>query len=617
MRRLLLFALLLIVAPTVAFATDVAAGGWTPRPVFPKGQGDHCVEPTEVMRRLHGEIVRPPDGTPSSRGLPHHDLAGCVACHAQRDKNGAYIPVNAKGQFCESCHRFSAVSINCFSCHASTPEESAAEDMGAVTADHSKFEILKQPFASVSDVPAACLTCHTEAGKQLRATDHWAWSVINPRTGQALGLLHTFNMVFGSDQAQCADCHIGNEWKNGRFDFTSDKNVDCLVCHDTTGAYKRFSADAGKSPFKTIESSKGGADVQEAVNLSFVAQHVGKTSRETCGSCHFNADGGDGLKHGDLDASLENPKRTLDIHMGVDGLNFTCSTCHVAEGHVFTPTFYTMAAKETHGINVPGHDNSSRATCESCHGFKPHRPSPHKPAIYAKLNEHTEKVACETCHIPSYARGGVPTKTAVDWSTAGKKGPDVKPLQIDDSQGRAIYTTETGGSTRGENLIPHYAWFDGEIRYARLGERIDPGKPVALNTFEGSAMDPNARVWPFKVMRGKLPYDAGKRTLAVAHLFGDDDAAGADYSGAHGFVDATMSLPLAHTVAPIEQALQCGDCHRSDGRLAGINGVYMPGRDRNHPLDWLGWLGVGAAVAGVSAHGVARVAFARRRRQNP
>lgn len=38
-------------------------------------------------------------------------------------------------------------------------------------------------------------------------------------------------------------------------------------------------------------------------------------------------------------------------------------------------------------------------------------------------------------------------------------------------------------------------------------------------------------------------------------------------------------------VAPKQHALKCDDCHSRKGRLAGLKGFYMPGRDRNVPLD--------------------------------
>ncbi len=44
-----------------------------------------------------------------------------------------------------------------------------------ITADHSKHEILKQPFESGPEVTKACLSCHTEASVQLHKTIHWTW----------------------------------------------------------------------------------------------------------------------------------------------------------------------------------------------------------------------------------------------------------------------------------------------------------------------------------------------------------------------------------------------------------------------------------------------------------
>ena len=55
------------------------------------------------------------------------------------------------------------------------------------TADHSKFEILQQDFATGPDVTAACLSCHTEAAKQVMETPHWTWEYTDPQTGEMLG----------------------------------------------------------------------------------------------------------------------------------------------------------------------------------------------------------------------------------------------------------------------------------------------------------------------------------------------------------------------------------------------------------------------------------------------
>ena len=157
-----------------------------------------------------------------------------------------------------------------------------------------------------------------------------------------------------------------------------------------------------------------------------------------------------------------------------------------------------------------------------------------------------------------------------------------------------------------------------------------------INSIRGSYGDPKARIWPFKVMRGKQPYDTENKTLLVGHLFGKDDAAywktfdwdkalragmqeakavgqtGGDYSGKYAFIETKMYWPLTHMVAPKEEALDCESCHSRDGRLAKLTGFYLPGRDANAWIDRIGWFLVIATLAGVLLHGLARL-FIRRR----
>jgi octaheme c-type cytochrome (tetrathionate reductase family) len=522
------------------------------------------------------------------------------------------------------------LSLHSGAAHSLAEEKSAAEKSSTTTADHSKFEELQQPFASGPEVTRACLACHTEASKQLHKTKHWNWQFTNPDTGQVLGkqkIINNFCLNVTSNLPRCTSCHIGYGWKDDSFDFASEENVDCLVCHDTTSTYKKFPTAAGHPNYEEKVFPKGSKKVWKVADLSQVAQQVGKSRRENCGACHFYGGGGDGVKHGDLDSSMTNPKSDLDVHMGVDGLNFACSECHTTDGHDVKGSRINIVAKDQHGIDIPGRDDGSRATCESCHGA-----TPHPAAVNNKLNDHTDKVACATCHIPAYARGGVPTKLWWDWSTAGKKDADGKPITRKNQQGHVTYVTNKGDFKWGENLQPEYAWLSGDIRYKQLDEVINPDEVVQLNTFSGSYDDPGARIWPFKVMRGKQPYDKTRNTLVLPHLFGkDQDAywksfdwnrsisaamktAGADFSGEYGFIETAMYWPLAHMIAPKEQSLGCAECHGRDGRLSELTDFYMPGRDSSRLLDIIGWLAVAGALGGVLLHGMMRLLFARKRR---
>jgi octaheme c-type cytochrome (tetrathionate reductase family) len=498
------------------------------------------------------------------------------------------------------------------------------------TADHSKFDELEGPFESGPEVTKACLGCHTEAAKQVHDSIHWTWEYAHPETGQLLGKKYVVNNYCGSittNYARCTSCHVGYGWKDDTFDFGAEANVDCLACHDTTGDYVKFPTAAGHPPYQ--DTPFMGKTIK-APELANIAQNVGKTSRRTCGNCHFKGGGGDGVKHGDLDSSLYAPAHSLDVHMDKDGLNFTCSTCHEFVDHDQKGSRYLVTAKNTTGVAVPGRE-SNRPACESCHGL-----SPHPRDVDNKLNDHVDRVACQTCHIPEFARGGVPTKMWWDWSKAGQLGPDGKPL-VRKEGGVVVYDGKKGEFTWDQNIRPEYRWFDGTVRYTLLGEPIDPDGVVELNKIVGGPDDPAARIWPFKVMRGIQPYDSGNDVLVVEHLFGKDEAAywksfdwakaiaagmteakrlgqtDVDYSGEYDFTRTEMVWPLTHMVAPADEALACGDCHSKDGRMAQLTGFYLPGRDTQPMIDLIAWILIGATLLGVLLHGLVRFVSARKR----
>ncbi len=111
------------------FATLVVADETrVPAPSISKGKGDQCVEPTDVMRRDHMNFLLLQRDATVHRGVRtrKYSLIGCIDCHVGRDAQGQAIPVNAPGQFCESCHRYAAVSMDCFECHATTPDSGTA-----------------------------------------------------------------------------------------------------------------------------------------------------------------------------------------------------------------------------------------------------------------------------------------------------------------------------------------------------------------------------------------------------------------------------------------------------------------------------------------------------------
>ena len=481
----------------------------------------------------------------------------------------------------------------------------AAQPQTAVdsTADHSKFEQLQKKFETGPEVTRACLECHTKAAQQIHKSKHWKWEYENPVTGQLLGKRHVVNnfcIAATPNIASCSSCHISYGWKDDSFDFSSEESVDCLVCHDTTGLYTR---EALRNPGK------------RRPKLEKFAQSVGPTSRSNCGTCHFAGGGAKAVKHGDIDPTLAAPDYFVDVHMDAEGMNFSCSTCHTSDQHEVAGSRYAPNAADDQGINIPGKQDKGRTSCRSCHGEAPHKSE-------QKLNDHTKRIACQTCHIPEFSRGDYASKMWWDWSQAGKFAADGKPHSTEDAMGLEIYNSKKGDFVWEEFTRPEYRWFNGTVVYTLLEDQINPDAVVPVNAFLGDANSPDTRIWPVKVMRGKQPYDVEYKTLVAPLTTGEKgywktfdwdqaielgmQAVGRPFSGNYDFVETEMLWPITHMVAPASEALACDDCHSSDGRLEGIAGIYIPGRDGTAWLDRIAIVLLLMTFAGVTVHGIAR-----------
>ncbi len=506
---------------------------------------------------------------------------------------------------------------------ASSWSQEAREVKLTTTADHSKFKELQRTFTSGPELTKVCLSCHTEAAGQIHRTKHWKWEYRNPQTDQLLGkknVVNNFCISIASNEAACNSCHIGYGWKDASFDFKSEENVDCVVCHDTTGNYKKPSGLAGNVVTKDLEFPPGSGKVLKAIDLSKIAQKVGKSSRDTCGACHFNGGGGDGVKHGDMDSSLAAPEKSLDVHMDASGLDFTCGTCHKTSSHDVAGSRYTPTAKDAKGAHLRGAtDNGNPATCVSCHGTTPHK-------TQVRMNQHAAKLACQTCHIPEFARGGIATKMNWDWSTAGQRDANGQHIVRKDAKGHITYESRKGDFVLAENVKPVYVWFNGQVNYTLLTDKIDSNQAVTrINTLGGSATDGKSMIWPIKRFGGKQPYDTVNKTLITPHTAGNDDTgywknlewnkaievgmktSGTPYSGKFDFIKTQMDWPITHMVAPKDKALGCADCHSANGRLAGLDGIYMPGANANRLVDTLGWGLALLTLLGMVGHGAVRL----------
>lgn len=111
MRRALLVLALL--------AASVQAGSLAPA-VERAVKGERCVEDTATMRRDHMRFLEHQRDATVHGGIrgAKHSLKGCIDCHAS-PKTGSVA--KAETDFCVACHRYAAVKIDCFECHATKP----------------------------------------------------------------------------------------------------------------------------------------------------------------------------------------------------------------------------------------------------------------------------------------------------------------------------------------------------------------------------------------------------------------------------------------------------------------------------------------------------------------
>ena len=56
------------------------------------------------------------------RGEPS-SLANCINCHVEPDDKGEIAGIDSKEHFCNGCHQYASVQIDCFQCHADRPQK--------------------------------------------------------------------------------------------------------------------------------------------------------------------------------------------------------------------------------------------------------------------------------------------------------------------------------------------------------------------------------------------------------------------------------------------------------------------------------------------------------------
>lgn len=455
---------------------------------------------------------------------------------------------------CEVCDTSGAEPTCVFTCG---DEETCATDTCVRAGMHSAFLGLQGPFADGPSVTAACLDCHADQGEHFKDTAHWNWAGATPglegheadTTIGKVNLVNNFCIAIRTNEKRCSQCHAGYGMADDTFDFSNAGNIDCLVCHaDPRAGYAKAPKTAGAP--------------DPAADLVLAAQSVGIPERANCGSCHFGAGGGDNVKKGDMGSALAHPTIETDAHMG---RGMSCNDCHAGASH-------TLLGQ---GVHLPV--SEGRTACTDCHTA-----SPHATSVY---NEHALDIACQTCHIPAFSRQQA-TKMNWDWSTSGNRtiGTDgVETGTLADGTVVTVYDAMKGTFVWEKNVAPVHAWYDGRTTRMTVldtfgsGEGASAGNPVMLGMPLATKADAEAKIFPFKVMRGQQPIDPTRLYVIVPKLFGPGGfwagiPAAGDYSAAAVKTLWTAALTAG---ALATGQLGTGESYGEDDWSWGYTEMYM------------------------------------------
>ncbi len=263
------------------------------------------------------------------------------------------------------------------------------------------------------DGAETCTMCHDDALDEITNSVHWnlaspvrnvqglpdsSWWGMGNRECALAGSTTLANWTastngkFSVQSAGCGVCHIGSLTKPpmpGMKATDAEKNtVDCLVCH---------AEDYDWSKRATLVKDSTGVHWGQDMSLKSALSITKTPSNEACLRCHEHSFSDD-YKRG-TPFSADN-----DVHAAA---GLSCLTCHTAEHHKIAKGLYEsdMVANDLPDTPV---------TCSNCHGTTPHK------GMYAEtLNQHTDRIACQTCHITetsgiTYENWGKPVKDNVN-----------------------------------------------------------------------------------------------------------------------------------------------------------------------------------------------------------
>ena len=413
--------------------------------------------------------------------------------------------------------------------------------------------------------PGMCLDCHSDEAADMFDSTHYQlqgealYMTEGPSLqGKISGAVNTYCGNITGNWAGCSACHVGRgQVPDLNMSQSQLANIDCLICHQKE--YKRISVDGVMVP-----------DTDNmAISMDQAVQSVHLPVRANCLGCHAKAGGADAVKRGDLAlATAATTDRNYDIHMATTGANLRCQSCHTTENH-------HIAGK---GSDLRPTDLDVSVECSNCHGRSPHSNS--------DINQHLAAVACQSCHIPVYAKNAgdsaADEATEIDrsWQAGSEHvSPPLHPVL-----------------TKANNLIPEYRFWNRYSSNYLLGDvALLDAETGAYATSRPQGDINDGKLYPFKYKTSDYPLRIVSQELipldtSVFFTSADADAAaraglvnmGYSASDAYEWVTIDTYQLLNHQVSPEEQALRCTDCHLNTARmdLQGKLG-YAPSRPQS------------------------------------
>jgi [DsrC]-trisulfide reductase subunit J len=120
--RITFFLAALLCLVNIAVAGELVSIAGDMGPKLDIGKGGHCVEDPKFMRSNHFKLILHQRVATVRQGIrgSKYELTNCVECHASK-VNHSVLGTNQN--FCQGCHVYAAVKIDCFECHSSKPRE--------------------------------------------------------------------------------------------------------------------------------------------------------------------------------------------------------------------------------------------------------------------------------------------------------------------------------------------------------------------------------------------------------------------------------------------------------------------------------------------------------------